>query len=222
MFGGSLDPLPQKSPALPLRCAAVPLPSAPQQLCSCSPYTLEAPQNLKLRSLLKRLTAQLPFWHFKRLSNGAYKIASSLNNYCLDVQEFGKANGTNARAYPDNGCSAQQWFLYEENGAYTLRGACTDCYLDVSDNSGAEGQNIHLYEPNGTGAQRFSIQKTDMTRVSSNTSVGSGLDEPISSESTKEPPLPQSETWSLIDRLSESNNDIKASTSAILKRLFKA
>ncbi len=166
--------------------------------------------------------AQRQIWHFKRLSNGAYKIASSFNNYCLDVQEFGKTNGTNARAYPDNGCSAQQWYLYEENGAYTLRGACTDCYLDVSDNSGAEGQNIHLWEPNGTGAQRFSIQKTDMTRVSSNISVGSSLNEPITSGITREPPLPRSGMQSLIGSLSNAKKDIEVSTSAILKHLFKS
>ena len=166
--------------------------------------------------------AQRQIWHFKRLSNGAYKIASSFNGCCLDVQEFGKANGTNARAYSDNGCSAQQWYLYEENGAYTLRGACTDCYLDVSDNSGAEGQNIHLYEPNGTGAQHFSIQKTDMTCISSNTSVGSSLDEPITSGNMQEPPLSQSGMQSLIEGLSNAKSDIEVSTSAILKHLFKS
>jgi len=101
-------------------------------------------------------------WHFERRSNGAYQISSSYNNYCLDVQEFGKNSGTNVRTYQSNGCTAQQWYIYKENGDYYLRAACTECVLDISGNSDTNGTNIQMWENNGTGAQRFSIEKMDV------------------------------------------------------------
>lgn len=100
-------------------------------------------------------------WKFTRLTDGSYQIISQLNGYdSLDVQEFGTSSGTNVRAYPWNGCSAQRWYILGtgEPGRYVLTAACTKCVLDVNGNSSAEGENVQMYEYNRTGAQVFEIR----------------------------------------------------------------
>lgn len=103
---------------------------------------------------------QRQMWKFTRQSDGSYFIISQLNGYdSLDVQEFGTSTGTNVRAYPANGCSAQKWYILgtQEPGKYVLTAACTQCVLDINGNSGTEGENVQMYEFNGTGAQLFQI-----------------------------------------------------------------
>jgi len=103
---------------------------------------------------------QRQIWKFTRQSDGSYFIISQLNGYdSLDVQEFGKNSGTNVRAYPSNGCTAQRWNILgtQKPGKYVLTALCTDCVVDINSNSSAEGENVQMYESNGTGAQLFQI-----------------------------------------------------------------
>ena len=66
-------------------------------------------------------------WRFERLSNGAYKIQSVLDNSYMDVYGVLDEDGTNIHTWVEyTGNGNQQFYIYYRYGAYYLRPAHTN------------------------------------------------------------------------------------------------
>lgn len=97
-------------------------------------------------------------WHFLRQSDSSYKIINVGRNQCLDVANFGTANGTNIGLCPSNDTNAQRYFIRDNGSGYSIVPKVnTNAALDISGGSLTNGANIQEYTWNGSNAQMFSI-----------------------------------------------------------------
>lgn len=97
-------------------------------------------------------------WHFVRQSDNSYKIINTGHNQCMDVANFGTANGTNIGLCPSNDTNAQRYYIrYNNFGFGIIPKVNTNAALDISGGSLTNGANIQEYTWNGTNAQTFSI-----------------------------------------------------------------
>ena len=72
-------------------------------------------------------------WQFTRLSNGAYKIKSLLNDTYMDVYGSGDENDTNIQTFNGHNGLNQQFYVYRAYDAYYLRPVCSyNKMLDMS------------------------------------------------------------------------------------------
>ncbi len=106
-----------------------------------------------------RKCADNQVWHFTRLSNGAYKIQSKLNNYVMDVLGPHDEDDTNVYAYKDYvGGLNQQFYIYYMYGAYYFRPAFTQARMLDMETTGSH--NLELWIRGKDWApQEFNINK---------------------------------------------------------------
>ena len=100
-------------------------------------------------------------WNFDRNSDGSYKIKSCLNDYCMELHNFDDFDGGNITCIPDNGSTAQDWFIYlNSDGSYSMRPKCSDeRVIDVANGDPTDGNNLQLWIYNKSYSQKFSIEK---------------------------------------------------------------
>lgn len=100
-------------------------------------------------------------WNFTRNSDGSYKIKSCLNDYCMELHNFDDFDGGNITCIPENGSTAQDWFIYlNPDGSYSMRPKCSDeRIMDVTNGDSTDGNNLQLWSYNNTYSQKFSIEK---------------------------------------------------------------
>lgn len=100
-------------------------------------------------------------WNFDRNSDGSYKIKSCLNDYCMELHNFDDFDGGNITCIPDNGSTAQDWFIYlNSDGSYSMRPKCSDeRVIDVANGDPTDGNNLQLWSYNKSYSQKFSIEK---------------------------------------------------------------
>ncbi len=100
-------------------------------------------------------------WSFTRNSDGSYKIKSCLNNYCMELHNFDDFDGGNITCIPDNGSTAQDWFIYlNSDGSYSMRPKCSyERVIDVANGDPTDGSNLQLWSYNKSYSQKFSIEK---------------------------------------------------------------
>ncbi len=100
-------------------------------------------------------------WKFSRNANGSYRIKSCLNDNCMELHNFDDFDGGNIACIPENGSTAQNWFIYQNNeGLYFLRPECSqDRVIDVTGGSPAAGTNLELWSYLGNNNQKFAIDK---------------------------------------------------------------
>ena len=118
--------------------------------------TVEGNNNVVIRSEKADHCAD-QVWKFERQWDGSYKIISTANGECLDVDNASRESGTNVKTCVDNGNDAQRWYIYGNSGNYRLKSKCSDCVLDVVGGNSAEGTNVEMYAQNNTNAQIFQI-----------------------------------------------------------------
>lgn len=118
--------------------------------------TVERDNNVVIRSEKSDLCAD-QVWKFEKQWDGSYKIISTANGECLDVDNASRESGTNVKTCVDNGNDAQRWYIYGSSGNYRLKSKCSDCVLDVVGGNSAEGTNVEMYAQNNTNAQIFQI-----------------------------------------------------------------
>ena len=104
-------------------------------------------------------------WKFERLSSGAYKIKSALDDSYMDVYGCYDENGTNIYTWPSyTGEINQQFFIYYMYDAYYFRPANTyNKMLDIS----SENYNVALWiAGNDWEPQEFNINKINYVLIS--------------------------------------------------------
>lgn len=111
--------------------------------------------NVSLRSEVKGNLNQI--WYFELNNDGSYSIRCAADKKSLDVDDFGRENGTNVKVMPYSGNDAQKWYITGESAKYVFRVKCADTVLDVVGGSYDEGTNIQMWEYNGTDAQLFQV-----------------------------------------------------------------
>ena len=138
--------------------------------------TVEPSINVTIRS---EKAAKCPdqVYKFERQSDGSYKIISTANGWCLDVNGASSASGANVSVCGSNDSTAQRWYICGESGQYRLKAKCTDCVLDVAGGSSAEGTNVRMWESNNSDAQKFQIWRWDSRPEVAN--IGDGFTAPI-------------------------------------------
>ena len=118
--------------------------------------TVDSNVNVTLRSEKPGKSPDQVF-KFERQADGSYKIISTANGMCLDVEDASSASCANVGVWYDNNSDAQRWYIYGSSGQYTLRAKCTDCKLDLYGASTADGTNISMYDISHEKAQKFQI-----------------------------------------------------------------
>ena len=100
-------------------------------------------------------------WKFTRLSNGAYKIQSSLDNGIMDVWGSYDTDDTNIYVCnKDTGAENQQFFIYKAYDAYYLRPVYS--WTRMLDMESASPNNLELWsEGTDWSPQEFNIIKCD-------------------------------------------------------------
>ena len=108
------------------------------------------------------LTAVKTFNPQKTLSNGTYKIMSSINtNYGLEVENASTANQANVQLWSYVGGIQQKFKLeYDGNGYYIIRNAYSNKVLDVEGGALSSETNVSQCDYNGTDSQRWIIEKS--------------------------------------------------------------
>jgi len=96
------------------------------------------------------------------VSWGTYTIVSALNeDYAVDLDNFGKDDGTNIKLHRRNGTDAQKFRIINIKGdEYEIEPVCSGKRIDVRHSGKDAGTNIWQFSPNGTDAQRFYIKKS--------------------------------------------------------------
>lgn len=93
-------------------------------------------------------------WHFKRNSDGSYRIMPLHNwNLSLDTD----VNTKRVLIWGNHDGDNQKWYIYQCNERYALRPACSDMVLDLKGDNSGDGTPIQLWEKNDSGAQVFDI-----------------------------------------------------------------
>ncbi|MBK6089965.1 lectin-like protein [Ruminococcus difficilis] len=112
-------------------------------------------------------------WHFKRNSDGSYRISNVGQGKSLDLAG-GTANfGENIQVYSDNDSNAQKWYLKLQTYGITFIPKCnTASAMDVAGGTFAAGTNIRDYQDNGSNAQYFTVEYTDLQPVATQTYNG--------------------------------------------------
>ncbi len=97
-----------------------------------------------------------------------YKITTALNNnYALDVNGAGTANGTNIQIYSSNDSNAQRWKILphriEDNTMYYVFQSQVNGkqYMWVDGNSATSGTNVSTWEFHSSTGGFWSIEKND-------------------------------------------------------------
>lgn len=118
--------------------------------------TVEQNNNVVIRSEKSDLCAD-QVWKFERQSDNSYKIISTANGECLDVDNAARESGTNVKTCIDNGNDAQRWFIFSNGNNYILKSKCSDCVLDITGGNSSDGTNVQMYAQNNTVSQDFTI-----------------------------------------------------------------
>ena len=120
--------------------------------------TVEQDNNVVIRNEKSDLCAD-QVWKFERQSDMSYKIISTANGECLDVDNAARESGTNVKTCTDNGNDAQRWYICGTDNHYTLKSKCTDCVLDIAGGYSDDGTNVQMYAKNNTYSQIFQVYK---------------------------------------------------------------
>ncbi len=98
----------------------------------------------------------------KSLSNGKYKITSSINtNYGVEVANASTSNTANIQLGTYVGGIQQKFQLeYDGKGYYIIRNAYSGKVLDVEGGGLKSETNVQQYEYNGTDSQKWIIEKS--------------------------------------------------------------
>jgi hypothetical protein len=83
-------------------------------------------------------------WHFNRNKDGSYKITTKVNDYSLDISNYGTENGTNVQIIGYCGNNAQKFFIYKVNDTYLFRPACSDLVFDMEYYPGKKQDSYNL------------------------------------------------------------------------------
>lgn len=138
--------------------------------------TVDSNVNITIRSEKAGKSPDQVF-RFERQADGSYKIISTANGWCLDVNGASSASGANVSVCSSNDSDAQRWYIDGSSGEYRLKAKCTDCVLDIADGSSAEGTNVRMWEANNSDAQKFQIWRWDSRPEAAD--IGSGFTAPI-------------------------------------------
>lgn len=100
-------------------------------------------------------------WLFERQSDKSYKITNVGMKKCLDLDDFGTANGTNIKVWTSNNSTAQRWFIIKNGSGYSIIPKCNqNSAMDINGAKYVNGRNINEWTRNTSTAQRFNITKT--------------------------------------------------------------
>ena len=126
------------------------------------PLTVEQNGNVTIKSERTNWCAD-QIWKFERQSDSTYKIISTANRMCLDVNGASNQLGANIQVWQDNGSDAQRWYVYGDVNAnkFILKAKCTDCVLDLYGNYSEDGTNIQTFTRHDGEAQIFDICKIE-------------------------------------------------------------
>ena len=117
-------------------------------------------------------------WKFERQSDNSYKIISTANGQCLDVDNASGESGTNVKTCNDNGNNAQRWFVYNSDGGFVLQSKCSDCVLDITGGYSEDGTNVQMFASNDTYSQKFTVYQLNENRPFA-ANLGSDFTAPI-------------------------------------------
>ena len=99
-------------------------------------------------------------WLFEIMDDRSYKITNLASNMCLDVSNFGTANGTNIQLMPSADNIAQRWFIKAVGNGYSLVPKCAcESAIDIDGVIKDGGNNIQLFRQNSYLNQIFSIRR---------------------------------------------------------------
>ena len=98
-------------------------------------------------------------WKFERLSNGAYKIKSVLDNTYIDIYSSQNENNTNIQTWEGHDGANQNFYIYSAYDAYYFRPACSyDKMVDMA----LSDYNVSLWDAGyDLEPQEFNIIKID-------------------------------------------------------------
>lgn len=102
-------------------------------------------------------------WKFTRLSNGTYKICSTVDDSYMDVRGGADVDAANVITYEYYGNSNQQFYIYNQYGAYYLRPTHSSTrVLDMS----AETNNLEIWRMGDNWIpQKFDIEKIERSEI---------------------------------------------------------
>lgn len=138
--------------------------------------TVDSNVNVTIRSEKAGKSPDQVF-RFERQADRSYKIISTANGWCLDVNGASSASGANVSVCGSNDSDAQRWYIYGSSGEYRLKAKCTDCWLDTYGASTNDGTNIHMYSTSFDNAQKFQIWSLEDRPEAAD--IGDGFTAPI-------------------------------------------
>lgn len=133
------------------------------------PLTVEKDNNVVIRSEKSDRCAD-QVWKFERQGDGSYKIISTANRYCLDVNLASNESGANVKVWEDTGHDAQRWYIYGDKNSrrFVLKAKCTNCVLDVYGNNSDDGTNVQMYSQHNGDSEIFDIYGLDNCSFAAN------------------------------------------------------
>lgn len=103
------------------------------------------------------------------VSDGYYKIISTLSGKALDVTGGNAGAGVNLQQYDWNGSAAQLWKFVDAGDGYYYIQSKLGTVIDVAAGNASSGTNIQMYTLNNSAAQKWKLESANLRIVADGT-----------------------------------------------------